>query len=154
MATMIGISIAHRNELIALARASPVEVCGLLLGCAGQIADIVPCANVADDPAIRFELDPRALIAAHRAARGGGPQVIGHYHSHPSGRAEPSPRDAADAAPDGSIWIIVAGEEVTAWRAVADGAMHGRFAAVTLATLGCEGGGQSPQGSHPATSSR
>ena len=154
MATMIGISIAHRNELIALARASPVEVCGLLLGSAGQIADIVPCANVADDPATRFELDPRALIAAHRAARGGGPQVIGHYHSHPSGRAEPSMRDAADAAPDGSIWIIVAGDEVTAWRAVAAGAMHGRFAAVTLATLGCEGGGQSPQGGHPATSSR
>ena len=151
---MIGISIAHRNELIALAQASPVEVCGLLLGSAQQIADIVPCANVADDPATRFELDPRALIAAHRAARGGGPQVIGHYHSHPSGRAEPSPRDAADAAPDSSIWIIVAGEDVTAWRAVADGAMHGRFAAVTLATLGCEGGGQSPQGSHPAASSR
>lgn len=122
------ISIADREAILAAARASPtVEICGLLLGRAGRVERIVPCANVAADPARRFEIDPAALVAAHRAARVGGPGVIGHYHSHPDGRAEPSPRDAADARADGSVWIIVAADVMTAWRAVADGRLHGRF---------------------------
>ena len=83
-----------------------------------------------------IEIDPAALIAAHRAARSGGAAVIGHYHSHPTGLAEPSPRDAADAAPDGSIWLIAGGGQVTAWRAVAAGRRHGRFDPLALACAG------------------
>nr|WP_235532789.1 M67 family metallopeptidase [Sphingomonas sp. Leaf412] len=110
------------------------EVCGLLLGRGDRVMEVRACANVAADPARRFEIDPAALIAAHRAARGGGPRVIGHYHSHPSGDATPSPRDAADAVPDGSVWIVVAGDALTAWRATADGALHGRFVAIDVMT--------------------
>lgn len=122
------------DAIRAHAAGSPrVEVCGLLLGTDARIVAAVPCANVAPTPQTRFELDPAALLAAHRAARGGGaPAVIGHYHSHPSGRAVPSPRDAADAAPDGSIWIIVADGVVRAWRALEGGAVEGRFEAMAL----------------------
>ncbi|BCI70366.1 hypothetical protein SUS17_1014 [Sphingomonas sp. S17] len=109
------------------------EVCGLLLGEGNSIVSAVPCTNVAAEPWHRFEIDPAALIAAHRGARGGGPAVIGHYHSHPTGLPEPSPRDAADAAPDGTIWLIAGGGEVTAWRAVAAGRRHGRFEPLALA---------------------
>lgn len=109
-----------------------VEVCGLLLGTGEEVTAVEPCRNVAADPATRFEIDPAALLAAHRRARGGGPAVLGSYHSHPTGRAEPSPRDAADAAPDGAIWLVAAGGAVTAWRAVPDGALHGRFDPVGL----------------------
>ncbi|MDR6115291.1 MULTISPECIES: M67 family metallopeptidase [unclassified Sphingomonas] len=120
--------------LLKTAAASPDrEVCGLLLGQGDRIDGVVPCANVAAEPWHRFEIDPAALIAAHRAARGGGAAVIGHYHSHPTGLAEPSPRDAADAAPDGSIWLIAGGGQVTAWRAVAAGERHGRFDPLALA---------------------
>lgn len=116
------------------AAASPdYEVCGLLLGEGDHVARAVPCDNVSAEPGRRFEIDPAALIAAHRVARGGGPAVIGHYHSHPTGLAEPSPRDAADAAPDGSIWLIAGGGAVTAWRAVAAGERHGRFDPLALA---------------------
>ncbi|WP_341209127.1 M67 family metallopeptidase [uncultured Sphingomonas sp.] len=146
MATMVRITIAQRNELGAWAAADRDEICGLLLGAGDDITRLVPCRNVAVDPSVRFEIDPGALIAAHRAARNGGERVIGHYHSHPSGVAMPSPRDAADAAPDGSIWLIVAGEAVTAWRAVADGAVHGRFDPLTLDVTGCADSGDSPQG--------
>ena len=41
--------------------------------------------------------------------------MIGHYHSHPSGVAAPSPTDAACAAPDGTLWLIVAGDDMRAW---------------------------------------
>lgn len=142
---MVRITIAHRNELCAWAAADGDEICGLLLGTGDHVTQLVPCRNVASDPAVRFEIDPGALISAHRAARGGGEQVIGHYHSHPSGVAAPSPRDAAEAAPDGSIWLIVAGETVTAWRAVPNGAMHGRFDPLALDVSGCAGSGDSPQ---------
>lgn len=112
------------------------EVCGLLLGSAGRIEIVVPCSNVATDPAVRFEIDPAALISAHRTARTGGPAVIGCYHSHPGGRAEPSPRDAADAAPDETVWLIAAGERVTAWRAIRNGSVHGRFVPLRLRPVG------------------
>jgi proteasome lid subunit RPN8/RPN11 len=116
-------------RLLAEARAAPgVEVCGLLFGTAGRIDAVEPCANVAADPARTFEIDPAALFAAHRRARGGGPAVIGHYHSHPSGRAEPSATDAASAMGDGAVWLILAGDDVRAWRTVKVGA----FAALAL----------------------
>ncbi|MBB3346097.1 MULTISPECIES: Mov34/MPN/PAD-1 family protein [unclassified Sphingomonas] len=143
---MVDISIRLRDELIAAAAGSADEVCGLLLGRGEHVERALPCRNVAATPATRFELDPAALLAAHRAARAGAPAVLGHYHSHPSGDASPSPRDAADAIPDGSLWLIVAGEAVTAWRAVEDGALHGRFVPVAMRDDGCGAGHEPPQG--------
>ena len=109
----------------AAADAAPLEACGLLFGADGvERASVV--ANVSNDPTRRFEIDPGALIAALRAERGGGERVIGYWHSHPSGDSTPSTTDAAMAAADGKLWVIVAGDAVTAWRAGARG-LHGRF---------------------------
>lgn len=102
-------------------RAMPNECCGLLLGRGDSIESARPCANVHPDPARHFEIDPTALIAAHKAARSGGPQVLGYYHSHPTGRAEPSPTDRAQASGDGRIWAIVAGGAIALWRDSPDG---------------------------------
>jgi len=88
--------------------------------------------NVTEDPERRFEIDPAALFAALRAERAGGPKIVGYWHSHPSGDATPSATDAAMAAADGRLWLIVAGEAATLWRAVEAGALHGRFDAVEL----------------------
>src|SRR3546814_6701011 len=50
-----------------------------------------------------------------------GPAIAGCYHSHPCGPAEPSARDAAAAAPDGALWLIVGeiedGRAARLWRA-------------------------------------
>jgi proteasome lid subunit RPN8/RPN11 len=99
----------------------------LLLGEGADIARAMACANVAADPHRRFEIDPAALFAVMRAERGGGTRWIGCYHSHPSGEARPSAADAAAAAPDGKLWVILAGHDVTAWRACEHGAVNGRF---------------------------
>lgn len=121
--------------LVAEAGANKEEICGLLLRSADGGIGARPCANVHPMPATRFELDPAALLSAHRAARKGGDTVVGHYHSHPSGDAMPSLTDAAQAAADGAIWLIVAGNgEARAWRAVGDGAVHGRFDPLTILT--------------------
>jgi len=111
---------------------APNEACGILFGNAGAIDRAVPAANVAAHPARAFEIDPAALLAAHRAARGQGRQVVGWYHSHPNGAAEPSRTDAARAVEDGKFWLIAAAGAVTAWRVVPGGPVHDRFAALAL----------------------
>ncbi|WP_420144915.1 Mov34/MPN/PAD-1 family protein [Sphingobium sp.] len=120
------------EQIVALAAADANEVCGLLLGTSDRIEAIMPAANIATDPARHFELDPAILIAAHRAARTGGPAIIGHYHSHPSGVAAPSITDAACATSDGSLWLIVAGHDATLWRTGPDTAVNVHFTKIHL----------------------
>ncbi len=111
------VSSAAIAEMLAQARqAHPCECCGLLLGGDEAIAAILPARNVHPEPHRHFEIDPQALIDAHRTARAGGPRVVGCYHSHPDGSAAPSATDRAMAARDGAIWAVIAAGRVTLWR--------------------------------------
>jgi desampylase len=110
---------------------SPREACGLLFGTADAVTGWQAAENVAADPERRFEIDPRTLFAALRAERAGGPALAGYWHSHPSGDAAPSRIDAAMAAPDGKLWLILGGEDATLWRA-GEGGLHGRFEPVDV----------------------
>ena len=113
------ISIDKRITSILLREAQsahPRECCGILTGGDNRITAILPARNVHPDPETHFEIDPQALIGAHRTAREGGPTVLGYYHSHPSGPPEPSPTDRANAAGDGRVWVIVGEGEVRFWR--------------------------------------
>ena len=101
------------------ARALPNECCGLLM-CDERdgtlrIERAVAASNVAAEPERHFEIDPRVLIHAQRAAREGGGQVVGYYHSHPVGAARPSATDREMAAHDGRVWAIVANEAIAFW---------------------------------------
>ena len=96
--------------------AHPHECCGLLLGEGECITDHVATKNVHPTPESHFEIDPQALIDAHRVAREGGPQVCGYYHSHPAGAAVPSATDRAMASGDGRIWAIIAHGQVRFWQ--------------------------------------
>lgn len=100
----------------AAAHAAPNEACGLLLGVDRLIDEARVCANVASAPSRFFEIDPVALIAAHRAQRGGGAALLGYFHSHPSGSALPSDEDRRQAGGDGKVWAIVGGNDVQFWR--------------------------------------
>lgn len=134
------------ERIVAQAEATPaVEVCGLIFGATNLIEGIGPCANVASDPATRFEIDSASLLTAHRHARSGGPSIIGHYHSHPSGRPVPSQCDAMMAEPDNALWLIVAACDVRAWRAVVEGQVHGRFDPVALIVAPCATASASPK---------
>jgi proteasome lid subunit RPN8/RPN11 len=100
----------------AAAAAHPREACGLLLGEGTQITEARETANVHPAPETHFEIDPQALIDAHRAVRAGGLHIAGYFHSHPQGAAEPSATDRACAAKDGRVWAIIAGSDVRFWR--------------------------------------
>jgi desampylase len=106
----------HHSQLLKWAKdAGNQECCGLLLGQGNMVSNIEHTTNVATDTAHHFEIDPAALIASHKHARGGGEPVIGYFHSHPNGLARPSASDVAQASDDGRYWLIIADEEISAW---------------------------------------
>lgn len=135
----MGMRIAiSRSVLIGIRRfsadAAPREACGLLFGEGGAITGFQAAENVAETPETHFEIDPRALFAALKAERAGGPKIAGYWHSHPSGDATPSATDAAMAAADGKLWMIAAGELIAAWSAGESG-LHDRFEPVVLTEI-------------------
>jgi proteasome lid subunit RPN8/RPN11 len=91
--------------------AFPGECCGLVEGLNEngilRVMRLHPARNLATAPD-RFEIDPSDHIAAVKAARADGAQIIGCYHSHPGGRAEPSSEDLAQAAEEDFLWLIAA----------------------------------------------
>ena len=113
----VQVTSTHLEQMIhEAACAHPHECCGLILGEGMRVTSIQPTANVHSQPATHFEIDPQALIDAHRAAREGGTQVIGYYHSHPAGLPTPSQTDRSSADGDGRIWAIIARRTVRFWR--------------------------------------
>lgn len=112
-----------REQIAREARvAFPRECCGLIEGNALRIATLHPARNISKDDD-RFEIDPADHFRSLRAARANGRNIIGCYHSHPNGRAEPSVRDGDGE--DGFLWVIaaVSGEAVrlTAFQRIGEG---------------------------------
>ena len=50
----------------------------------------------------------RLRLTLQRGLRGSGQAVVGLYHSHPDGAAQPSASDLAEAWEPELVWIIVA----------------------------------------------
>ncbi|MCW0235618.1 MAG: M67 family metallopeptidase [Ferrovibrio sp.] len=102
----------------------PREACALLVGLGDddglRVTELVPAGNVAATPEREFELDPAVHFATLRRLRDAdgtnpgighsdiGPRIIGHWHSHPNGRAEPSAQDVAMISDPGLVWLISA----------------------------------------------
>jgi proteasome lid subunit RPN8/RPN11 len=96
-----------RHELVAQARlAAPRECCGLLVGTPGRIERCVPTANLDPHPS-RYQVDPGEHIRLNRELRSSRSSVVGVYHSHPRGPAEPSPTDVAEAHYPEFVHVIV-----------------------------------------------
>ncbi len=104
--------------------ANPRECCGLIEGIAEgydyQAITLHPSPNLAtrDD---RFEIAPDIQFAALKMARANGHRIIGCYHSHPNGQAQPSHHDLAGAGEEGFIWLIAASSELRAFVYERDG---------------------------------
>jgi proteasome lid subunit RPN8/RPN11 len=108
-----------REQILREARgAHPRECCGVIEGAREaeifRIATLHPARNLADMPD-RFEIDPQDQFAAHKAARARGHAIVGCYHSHPNGRAEPSMADQAGADEENFLWLIASNGRVNAF---------------------------------------
>lgn len=93
--------------------AFPAETCGLIVGRGkGQlvrVTAVVAATNLQADTTDRFELDPAARLTLERDLReaGGKDRIVGHYHSHTDGSAEPSATDRAMAFEPELAWVII-----------------------------------------------
>jgi desampylase len=95
--------------------AYPRECCGLMEGVESSdgfhAIALHPARNLAGAPD-RFEIDPADHLAAVKLARSRGHRIIGCYHSHPGGKARPSPHDLSCAAEENFLWLIAATDGV------------------------------------------
>lgn len=127
--TAVHLTHGQAADLAALAEAAyPHEACALLVGTDDlRVTEIVPARNLAATPEREFELDPAVQFAVMRRLRENGGRetnetnlrIIGHWHSHPNGRAQPSLQDAAMIYDRSLVWLISAVQDGRAGRPTA-----------------------------------
>lgn len=106
----------HIDKLLNAARtAHPNECCGLIEGERDgnnwRALALHETKNLAENPRVHFLIDPETHFSLLRALRGTEREIIGCYHSHPDGSAEPSATDRSSANEDGFLWLIAGRED-------------------------------------------
>ena len=110
--THLQLSVEQQGQLEMMADASyPFEACGVMIGRAERDAVIVEGVFHARNLNVerardRFLLDPEDHLAADRAARRCGLEIVGFWHSHPDRPPRPSISDL-EAAWEGYSYLIV-----------------------------------------------
>ncbi len=111
--------IAHVDSL------SPLEACGLLAGQDSKVEAVLAVTNQAQSPT-RYVMDPIEQLNAFEQIESSGLDLIGIFHSHPTGPETVSPTDIAQAA-YAVVYVILARVE-NLWNArgfwIADGAFR------------------------------
>lgn len=87
-------------------REPALECCGLLAGRDGVIERVLPAPNALASPSA-YEIAPRDLFRLMREIRAAGWQMMGIYHSHPTGENYPSPRDIERAYYPDAVYFIL-----------------------------------------------
>lgn len=95
---MLTITERHWAEICRHIEANlPNEACGLLAGKYGRVAKIFTVLNQAQSP-VRFVMDPYEQLRAFQEMESDTLDLLGIFHSHPTGPATASPTDIAEAA--------------------------------------------------------
>lgn len=78
---------------------APLEACGLLAGKNGLVEKVLLVRN-REQSRTRFVMDPYEQLQAFEWIDSQALELLGIFHSHPTGLEIPSPTDIADAAYD------------------------------------------------------
>lgn len=90
----------HWQEMLDhVERQLPLEACGLLAGTQDRVTDVILVQNNAQSP-VRFVMDPYEQLTAFDWMESNGLELLGIFHSHPTGPATASATDIAEAAYD------------------------------------------------------
>ena len=111
---------------------APLEACGLLAGRGSTVESVIVVQNQAQSP-VRYVMDPIEQLHAFEWIESNGLDLIGIFHSHPTGPETVSPTDIAEAAYT-VVYVILARVDGT-WRARGFWIEHGDFREVTLQIL-------------------
>lgn len=77
----------------------PLEACGLLAGKQEVVTDVLKVRNAEQSP-VRFLMDAQEQYNAFKWIDANSLDLLGIFHSHPSGPETVSPTDIAEAAYD------------------------------------------------------
>jgi [CysO sulfur-carrier protein]-S-L-cysteine hydrolase len=92
------ISQHHWQEMLEhVERQVPLEACGLLAGKNDLVEKVIPVQNQAQS-AVRFVMDPYEQLQAFDWIESNGLELVGIFHSHPTGLETVSRTDIAEAA--------------------------------------------------------
>jgi [CysO sulfur-carrier protein]-S-L-cysteine hydrolase len=97
-----------------VARQVPLEACGLLAGKKDRVEEVIFVRNRAQSPE-RFVMDPYEQLKAFDWLESNGLDLLGIFHSHPTGPETLSATDIAEAAYEvvhliwslhGETWVL------------------------------------------------
>jgi [CysO sulfur-carrier protein]-S-L-cysteine hydrolase len=111
---------------------APLEACGLLAGLNSKVETVLEVTNRAQS-AVRFVMDPIEQLNAFEWIEANGLELIGIFHSHPTGPETVSPTDIVDAAYAVVYVILALSDDV--WHIRGFWIENGKFSEVTLHIL-------------------
>lgn len=90
----------HVQEIVEYVNAhTPLEACGLLVGKNDRVEKVLLVKNQAQSP-VRFVMDPYEQLNAFEWIESSELELLGIFHSHPTGPETASPTDIAEASYD------------------------------------------------------
>jgi proteasome lid subunit RPN8/RPN11 len=93
---------------------APLEACGLLAGRDSRVEKIFYVRNQAQSP-VRYVMDPLEQLHALEWIDDNGMDLLGIFHSHPTGPETVSPTDIAEAAY--AVTYVILARMDDEWRA-------------------------------------
>ena len=106
-------------------RHAPLEACGLLAGKTARAEKMIGVLNQAQSP-VRFVMDPYEQLHAFDWIESNGLDLLGIFHSHPTGPETVSATDIREAAYE--VVHVVVSYKDQAWKArgfwIEDGSAH------------------------------
>ena len=100
----------HRKMLEIARKSYPLEGCGVLFGHIDNnkaiIREVVETENSAENPTVRFYIDPELFYTVLISAEEAGLEFLGIFHSHPA-EPNPSPWDLEYMQLHQNVWIII-----------------------------------------------
>ena len=111
---------------------APLEACGLLAGLNSKVETVLEVTNQARS-AVRFVMDPIEQLKAFEWIESNGLELIGIFHSHPTGPETVSPTDIAQAAY--AVAYVILSRVDNDWRARSFWIKDGAFSEVVLQVI-------------------
>ena len=100
----------HKKMLDEARRSFPLEGCGVLFGHIDDdraiIREVFETENSAENPSVRFYIDPELFYKVLTTAEEQGLEFLGIFHSHPA-EPNPSPWDLEYMKLHQNVWIII-----------------------------------------------
>ena len=122
------------QEMIAyVEQHAPLEACGVLAGKAARAEKMIGVLNQAQSP-VRFVMDPYEQLHAFDWIDSNGLDLVGIFHSHPTGPETVSPTDILEAAY--AVVHVILARAGTQWKARGFWIENGKADEVTLQITG------------------